>query len=148
MINGKKICGILTEISAEAERITALVPGIGINVGHREFPPELSDKATSLYLATGKLWRRAEIAAAVLNHLEPMLNAFFHNGMDGELMDRYRERCVTLNREVLVISRDGEMAGRAVDVTADGKLVVEKADGQRVELFSGEVSVRGMLGYQ
>lgn len=148
VVDGKKICGILTEMSAEAEQITALIPGIGINVGHREFPPELADKATSLYLATGKQWRRAEIAAAVLNHLEPLLLTFLQNGMNEELMDRYRARCVTLNREVLVISRDREMTGRAIDVTPEGKLVVIRPDGERKELFSGEVSVRGMLGYQ
>ncbi len=148
VVDGRKICGILTEMSAEAERITALIPGIGINVGHREFPPELSDKATSLYLATGKLWRRAEIAAAVLNHLEPMLDEYLRDGMSEGLLNRYRSRCVTLDREVLVISRDGEKTGRAVDVTPDGKLVVEQPDGKRAELFSGEVSVRGMLGYQ
>lgn len=69
LIGRKKFCGILTELNAEVTRIRHLVIGIGINVHQQQFPPELRDIATSLYIETGRAWPRQELLAALLQSL-------------------------------------------------------------------------------
>jgi BirA family biotin operon repressor/biotin-[acetyl-CoA-carboxylase] ligase len=70
LIGGKKFCGILTEMNAEATRVRYIVIGIGINVNHQDFPAELQPVATSLRLASGKEWSRVELCAALLKSLD------------------------------------------------------------------------------
>ncbi|PYV22856.1 MAG: biotin--[acetyl-CoA-carboxylase] ligase [Acidobacteria bacterium] len=66
LINGKKVCGILTEMNAELDRLHSVVLGIGINVNHREMPPELGAIATSLRIETGKVYARAQVLVSLL----------------------------------------------------------------------------------
>src|SRR5207249_1577616 len=70
LINGKKVCGILTEMNAELDRLHSVVLGIGINVNHREMPPELRGIATSLRIETGKVYARAQVLVSLLKELE------------------------------------------------------------------------------
>jgi BirA family biotin operon repressor/biotin-[acetyl-CoA-carboxylase] ligase len=70
LIEGKKLCGILTEMNAEATRVRYVVVGIGINVNHANFPTDLEGTATSLRLATGNEWSRVEVTAALLKSLD------------------------------------------------------------------------------
>lgn len=67
LLNGKKLCGILTEMNAEATRVRYVVVGVGINVNQQSFPKEL--QATSLRMITGSEWSRVELAAALLKSL-------------------------------------------------------------------------------
>ncbi|MFZ0761096.1 MAG: biotin--[acetyl-CoA-carboxylase] ligase [Candidatus Sulfotelmatobacter sp.] len=70
LIEGRKVCGILTEMNAEATRVRYIVVGIGINVNQASFPKELEGQATSLRMATGSEWSRVELAAALLKSLD------------------------------------------------------------------------------
>jgi len=70
LIGGKKVCGILTEMNAEATRVRHVVVGIGINVNQSSFPREIESEATSLRLATGSEWSRVEVTAALLKALD------------------------------------------------------------------------------
>jgi BirA family transcriptional regulator, biotin operon repressor / biotin---[acetyl-CoA-carboxylase] ligase len=70
LIGSKKVCGILTEMTAEATRVRHIVVGIGINVNQTGFPKEIEDEATSLRLSTGKEWSRVELTAALLKSLD------------------------------------------------------------------------------
>ena len=70
LIGEKKVCGILTEMNAEATRVRYIVVGIGINVNHASFPKEIGDQATSLRLATGSEWSRVELLVALLKSLD------------------------------------------------------------------------------
>jgi BirA family biotin operon repressor/biotin-[acetyl-CoA-carboxylase] ligase len=70
LIAGKKVCGILTEMNAEATRVRYVVVGIGINVNHASFPKEIESEATSLRLETGSEWSRVELTAALLKSLD------------------------------------------------------------------------------
>jgi BirA family transcriptional regulator, biotin operon repressor / biotin---[acetyl-CoA-carboxylase] ligase len=70
LIGGKKVCGILTEMNAEATRVRYIVVGIGINVNQAEFPKEIEGEASSLRLATGSEWSRVELTAALLKSLD------------------------------------------------------------------------------
>lgn len=145
VIDGKKICGILTEMSAEIERINYVICGIGINVNTPSFPEELQDKATSLFVETAKKHEREKIAADVLNEFEKLYNVFTEKGFSF-LADDYRKMCVTLNKDVRVIYRNNELTGKAVDIDDSGNLIVETENGQ-ITVHSGEVSVRGIYGY-
>lgn len=140
VIGTKKVCGILTELSGKNA-----ICGIGINVNTSLFDGELFDKATSMRIETGTTVSRGEVVARFLNELEPLYGRFIRDGFSA-FVDSYRELCVTIGKDVNVIYPDRSFAGRAVDINDNGELIVE-TNGERITVFSGEVSVRGMLGY-
>ena len=145
VIGTKKVCGILTEMSAETDRINYIVCGIGINVNTKEFPAELSDKATSILIETGNMTDRCSLIAKVMNEIEPLYEKFIANGFS-PLADEYKKNCVTLGREVKVTYRGKDIIGKAIDISSTGGLILDTTDG-RIEITSGEVSVRGIYGY-
>ena len=145
VIGSRKVCGILTEMSAEIDRINYVICGIGINVNTTSFPEDLKDKATSLLIETNLKTPRAELTAAVMNEFEPLYDVFIKKGF-GALRDQYRRECITLDRDIQVIYRRETVTGRAVDIDSDGGLVV-KTDSGTITVTSGEVSVRGIYGY-
>lgn len=145
VIGTKKVCGILTEMSAETDRINFVVCGIGINVNTKNFPDELKDKATSILIETDNKTDRCYLISKVVNELEPLYDEFIKNGFSS-LADEYKKSCVTLGREVKVIYRGKEINGKAIDIGSTGGLVLDTSDG-RIEITSGEVSVRGIYGY-
>lgn len=143
----RKLCGILTEMSAEPDTgtINYVVCGMGINVNTEGFPEELKAKATSLLLETGERHSRDEVTARILNEFEPVYKLLCEKGF-GAIREEYTRMCVTLGREVRVIYRKTETIGRAVDIGGDGTLIVDTGAG-RIAVSSGEVSVRGIYGY-
>ncbi|MBQ3425957.1 MAG: biotin--[Clostridia bacterium] len=145
VIGAKKVCGILTEMSAEADRINYVVCGIGINVNTKEFPAELSDKATSILIETGNKTDRCNLIAKVMNEFEPLYNKYIQHGFSS-LVDEYKKNCVTLGKEVKVIYRRKEIKGKAIDISSTGGLIIDTAEGI-LNITSGEVSVRGLYGY-
>ena len=146
VIEGKKVCGILTEMSTEMECIHYVVVGIGINVGTEEFPEEIRDLATSLYLSTQKKVKRAVLAAAVAEAWEFYYEQFFKSGDLRFLMEEYNERLVNRGREVKVLALDGGYMGISQGINEKGELLVETGGMVRT-VISGEVSVRGIYGY-
>ena len=148
LVDGKKLCGILTELGVEAETgsLSYVVVGMGTNLTQtrEDFGPELADKAVSLAMLGAPVTRR-ELAAALLRELDAM-NAAFPQGREACLAE-YRRRCVTLGREVRLVSPQGEVNATALDVDGAFALRVRLADGSEETVSSGEVSVRGLLGY-
>lgn len=148
LVEGKKLCGILTELGVEAETgsLSYVVVGMGTNLTQTEadFGPELSQIATSLAILGHPVTRR-ELAVALLDELDKM-NAAFPQGRE-EYLAQYRRRCVTLGREVKLVRPDGETPATALDIDGDFALRVRLADGREETVSSGEVSVRGVLGY-
>lgn len=147
VVNGKKVCGILTEMSVEADYINYIVCGIGINVNHTEFPEEISSTATSLAIEKGRPLNRAEIIAGVWRNFEKYYAKFLETEDMSGLMEEYNAVLVNRNSEVRVLDPKGEWCGRALGIDSKGELMVEKEDGSIMEVFSGEVSVRGIYGY-
>lgn len=145
VIGSRKACGILTEMSAEIDRVNYVVCGIGINVNTAEFPAELQDKATSLFIETGKTYNRSELVFAIMNEFEPLYKLFKKEGFS-PLLEEYRNSCITIGREIRVIYRREALIGKAVDIAEDGGLIIETENG-RVNVTSGDVSVRGIYGY-
>ncbi len=145
VIGGRKVCGILTEMSSEKNMINHIVCGIGVNVNTPSFPDEIARRATSMYIESSQRFNRNEILAKILNEFEYCYMKFLDNGLCA-VLGEYKERCVTVGRDVCVISKKETVTGKAVDVDGAGALVVETADGV-LRVSSGEVSVRGIYGY-
>ncbi|MGN0150710.1 MAG: biotin--[acetyl-CoA-carboxylase] ligase [Clostridia bacterium] len=145
VIGGKKICGTLTEMSAEIDSVNYVICGTGINVNMESFDGDIADRATSMYIESGKKYVRNEIIAKFLNEFEYYYKKFLDGGL-GAILDEYKNHCITIGRDVSVIFKKETIIGKAVDVDENGALVVETADGI-IRVTSGEVSVRGIYGY-
>lgn len=149
IIDGRKVCGILLEMSSEADRVNYVILGIGVNYSQSEedFPAELKDRAVSLKMAAADArFSRLSVIKAILRELDSVLK-LVQNGFNEEILDAWRERSVTLGREIAFKIKDNSYCGKAVDITNEGRLLVECRDGVRRELLSGEISVRGINGY-
>ena len=152
VLNGRKLCGILTEASLEAEtgRLQSLVVGIGVNVLQtpEDFSPEVASMATSLLQATGQAVSRPGLAAALLEALDRMYADLQRDSLS-QWRSAYRRDCVNLGKAVQMIPFDGgpRETAEAVDVDEDFSLIVRLPDGSRKTIRSGEVSVRGLWGY-
>lgn len=145
LLGSRKVAGILTEMSAEVDKVNYVVVGIGINVNTETFNIDLIRKATSLYIETGKKHSREDIINRILSEFWELYDEFL-KGNFAKIRREYMRSCATLRKEVVILKGDEETVARAVDITENGELVVEK-DGKRFPVNSGEVSVRGLLGY-
>lgn len=151
VLGGKKLCGILTELSLEAEtgRLQSLVLGIGLNVLQtpEDFSPEIREIATSLAQALGHPVSRPALAAAEIEALDRLYTAL-RTGDLSPYLAAYRRDCVNLGKTVQLIGPDGSReTAEALDIAGDFGLVVRTAAGERKTVRSGEVSVRGLYGY-
>ena len=150
VLNGRKLCGILTELSLEAETgsLQYLVVGIGINVLHtpEDFSPEVAAIATSVAAELGHPVSRPALAAALIARLDRLRTALV-SGDTEDYLAEYRRRCVNLGKRVRLLSPGGEARGEALDVDREFGLVVRRDDGTVTTVRSGEVSVRGLYGY-
>lgn len=146
ILNGKKICGILTEMSAEIEIIHYVVIGIGINVSNRQFEGELKDTATSIFLESGRQIHRARLIEAVWEEFEGCYDSFCRRKDLSELKEKYNRHLVNLNQQVRVLDPKEPFEGVARGIMPTGELIVETKEGRKF-ISSGEVSVRGMYGY-
>ena len=146
VINGKKVCGMLTEMSTQIDYINHIVVGIGINVHNEQFPEELSDRATSLYLESGAYYNRAALVEAVCEYFEHYYEIFMRTQDLSGLQTEYDSFLVNKDRQVRILDPLGEYDGTARGINSRGALLVETSDGVRA-IDSGEVSVRGIYGY-
>lgn len=148
VVNGKKICGILTEMSAEPDGVHYVVIGVGINVNHAQMADEISDMATSLYIEGGEILNRSRLVARVLHYFEKNYGIFAKTWDLSGLADKYNGSLVNRGRKVRVLDPKGEFDGTARGINEKGELiVVREDDGEVVTVYSGEVSVRGIYGY-
>jgi len=154
IINGKKVCGILVEMNMEIDRINFLVLGIGLNVNQQpnDFPEEIRDKATSLRisieqsLGLQKPLKRSELIRVILLKFEEIYDKVICGAYE-EIISEWEKYSLTLGKEVSMTYKDKQCTGIAEGITKDGKLIVRSGDGTVREVLSGEVSVRGLLGY-
>ena len=139
-IDGRKVAGILTELSAEPERVHFVVLGVGVNLnaqpGH--FPEELRSTATSLALVRGQRVPRALFAAALWNRLEEWLDLHLETGF-AAVRQRWKELSSTLGQEVLVRTDRREFQGLAEDIDTSGALLVRTKDGSIERVLAGDV---------
>ena len=145
LLEGKKLCGILTEMGVEGESgaLQYVIPGIGINVSQRpeDFSPEVAAIATSLAQHMPAPPSRVAMARALIGELDRMMADF--PGRKADYLEEYRRRCVTTGHRVRVLSPGRERLGFARAINGDFCLVVEFEDGSVEAVSGGEVSIRG-----
>ena len=147
VVSRKKICGILTEMGLENGRIREVVIGDGINVNLEEFPDELKDKATSLYLETGKKYDRNRLIGLIMEKFERNYEKFTETCDLSPLIDEYNVMLANRNQPVRILDKINPYEGIAVGIDREGELLVRVADGEIRKVCSGEVSVRGLYSY-
>lgn len=148
VLNGKKICGILTEMNIKDRRTEFVIVGIGVNCNQMEFPEELRQKATSLKRECGKDIEREELACLLLEELEGLYEIFEREQSLAFIKEEYEARLVNYRQRVCVLEPGGEWKGTAQGITETGELIVKDGTtGEIKTVSSGEVSVRGIYGY-
>ena len=147
VLNGKKVCGILTEMHMSSTSIDYVVVGVGVNVNLEAFPEELEGKATSLFLERGVKIDRNSLIQDIVDIFDKEYEQFIKTEDLSFQQERYNRLLVNCNKEVLVLEPGNEYTAYALGVNERGELLVRKADGTLEAVFAGEVSVRGICGY-
>lgn len=146
VMNGKKVCGILTEMSAQFDYVNHIVVGIGINVHNENFPKEIEQMATSIYLETGEHVNRAALIEEVLEQFERYYAVYLETEDLSGLVREYNASLVNMQKNVRVLDPKEPFEGKAMGITDRGELIVDTWESRKL-VSSGEVSVRGIYGY-
>lgn len=146
VMNGKKVCGILTEMSAQFDYVNHIVIGIGINVHNESFPEELSHMATSLYLESKEHFNRAALIEEILEQFEDYYAVYLKTEDLSGLVKEYDISLVNRNQQVKVLDPKEPFEGKAMGITPRGELIVDTWESRKL-VYAGEVSVRGIYGY-
>lgn len=144
VINGKKLCGILLEMVTEEKEVKYIVCGVGINVSNTDFPDEIKNTATSIYLETGKKYSRKDIIRSILSEFDRYYSLYENKDALPELISEYKKSCINIGREVIAIYDNRQIKGIAADVNLNGELIIKNENNNEIILRSGEVSVRGV----
>lgn len=146
VMDGKKVCGILTEMSAQFDYVNHIVVGIGINVHNESFPKEIEDVATSIYLQSGEHINRARLIEEILEQFERYYAIYLKTEDLSGLVNEYNSRLVNMQQKVRVLDPNEPYEGKAMGITGRGELIVDTWESRKL-VSSGEVSVRGIYGY-
>lgn len=155
LLDGSKVCGILTEIVLNSKGQNYIVLGIGVNVHAKEqdFPDDIKNKATSIHKFMEEKGRRISdsskllLAVGILSEIDNLITEDCRLSDVNVAMDTYRKLSASLGGRVMFINKERECKGIALDIESDGALVIQCDDGEIRKLFSGEVSIRGIMGY-
>lgn len=152
VVHKKKVVGMLTEMSTtpEMDEIQYVVIGVGTNVNYdspEDFPEELRPTATSLRMEAGHLINRAALTERMLARFEVNYEKFEETLDLSGLMDSYEKHLINIGAQVRVLDPAGEYTGISRGINAVGELLVEKENGETINVYAGEVSVRGLYGY-
>lgn len=151
VMNGRKICGILTEMSAELEggmgAINHVVVGIGINCNQEGFDTETYPHATSIKLELGHEISRSRLVARIMHYFEIDYDIYKETFDMTGLVDKYNSYLVNKDRQVRILDPKGEYEAVALGIDKKGDLLVKREDGSLEAVYAGEVSVRGVYGY-
>ncbi len=145
VINGKKVCGILTECVSSIDLEISLILGIGFNVHNKSFPKDIEHKATSLELE-GVDTDIPTIVAKILKQIENNYYTYLQYGFK-YFIEEYKKYCVNINKEVAIINGSEKEYGVIIDINSDGTLLFKSRDGEIKNIMSNEVSIRGLNGY-
>lgn len=147
IFEGKKVAGILTELSAEIERVNYVIVGIGVNANQKpaDFPQEYREKATSLKSILGTDVSRVKVLQAMLEEIESTYQEYLNNSY-GKIMEEWKRNSITLGKQVEVTTEKGKLGGYAVDIDSDGCLIVRDEQGDFHKIIAGDVSLRSKGG--
>ena len=140
LINGKKIAGILTEIGTEMDSIDYIVVGIGLNVNTplKDFPEDISEIATSIFIESGQLFSRTKIIQDFLKCYEKYYEIFKKSGFAGA-RDKWMALSNIIGKQIMVKDIGKEYSGRVIDIDNDGVLILEDEKGNICRVISGDL---------
>ena len=140
LINDKKVCGMLLESSAGNAGMEKIILGIGINVNQDEFPGDLLSKATSLKIESGVEVNRVRLLQKVLVEFENRFEQLSHFPAQ-RLLDDWRLKALLFGKKITVLESEFSFSATAIDVADNGSLIIETDDGQKRNIFAGDVSL-------
>lgn len=140
LLNGKKICGILTELNAESDCINYLIIGMGINVNTPSFPEEIGQIATSLMLEKGEPVKRVKLIQNILGKLEYLYEQYLEEGF-APIKARWESHAISVGKRVTIRQLSGTMVGLALGIDDDGVLLVQKDDGKIEKVYSADIEI-------
>lgn len=146
VLDGKKLCGILTEMSAEMDVVNHVIIGMGMNVNQEFFEDGIKEVAVSLKSYSRNKFDRKLILAEILNIFEGNYEIFKSQGIE-PFIDKVKQYSALLNKRVLISNINEKYEGEAIDIDTDGCLIVKLDSGDTKRVISGDVSVRGLYGY-
>src|SRR5690606_36014267 len=143
LINGKKISGILTEMQGDIDRIHYLIIGMGMNVNQtvKDFPSDISDKATSLFIETGKKISRKLLIQQILVNFEKYYNIYLNNGF-APLKIIWESYAISIGKTIVARTISGEISGKAIGITDEGVLQIEDEFGNVHHIYSADIEVK------
>ena len=142
LLRGKKVAGILTELSAELDHVKHLIIGIGVDVNltSTDLPADLRKLATSLRIESGQPVARPELAAAILRELDADY-ALVRTGRFATVADEWEEHCTTIGKQVVVGIGERKIRGRAESLDEDGALLLRTEHGRLERIIGGDVTL-------
>ena len=147
VLQGKKIAGILTEMSSEIDYVHYVVIGIGINVNHAKFDKELDERATSLRIEEEQEYDKKELLVKTIEEFQGLYDVFLKEQSLNFLVEEYNAFCVNVGKKVKVEENNKTVIGKALGIDGSGALVIQTKEETTKIIHSGEVSVRGLYGY-
>ncbi len=142
LLNGKKFCGILSDVQFDNGNIAFIILGIGVNVNHNpaEWSAEVNDLATSLRIESNRRIDRAEMLAEILACLERNYEKFKADGM-GEILNQWKQRCPTFKKNITVLQEKQKLTGLFFDLDEEGCLVLKANDGKMIKIITGDIII-------
>jgi BirA family transcriptional regulator, biotin operon repressor / biotin---[acetyl-CoA-carboxylase] ligase len=140
LLDGKKICGILTELNAEATVVNYIIIGIGINVNTPSFPAELQSVATSLRIEGGQDFSRVQLVQRILERFESLYVAYLEEGF-ASLKERWESFATSVGQRIIARQIHGTVEGLALGIDQDGSLLIQKEDGGIEKVYSADIEI-------
>ena len=141
LMNGKKVAGVLCELSSETDVVNFAIIGVGVNLNVRKnkFPEEIRDISTSIYEETKKRTKRVAFVKELLRQLDYWYGVFLREGGGNRILLDWKERSKIVGQNVQISSFDEEITGSVVDVDSYGALIVETKEGERKRVIAGDL---------
>lgn len=146
-VDGKKLCGIRCELGADFDQIEYLVVGIGVNVNQVVFPRDIADKATSVRAETNRTISRPQLLLSLLNDFFDVYEKVFEQGDFDSVIVEYTKMSILFQQEVTIQSGEKKTNGQCIGFDRDGCLILQTAEGRRIRVVAGDVSVRSEQTY-
>ncbi len=140
LINGKKVCGILSQAKADVNKVDFIILGIGINVNINQFPGEISNIATSLAIETGREIPRQQLIISLYENLAKWYKQLLQEGF-GRIKEKWLSLSLMIGQKVQVMFKDEIISGAAVDLDDDGSLILLAEDGKRIKASAGDATI-------
>lgn len=142
LINGKKVTGILTELEAEADRINSVIIGIGLNVNQTtvDFPSELKEIATSLFIEKGEKVSRADLIKGIFMNLEKLYLLYLEEGFQ-PIKLLWESYAISIGKTITARTLTSSIIGKAQGITDDGVLIIEDEHGKTHHVYSADIEL-------